>query len=110
MTIVFISKDEENKIKKITIKNHSGFGYKGSDIVCASISSIVNGTINFLTENYSDFFLIKCSKKITEISITIKKYNEDAEKYLDFMIYQLENISKNYPNNLIIKKTKNTEL
>ncbi|CAG8829598.1 3770_t:CDS:1, partial [Gigaspora rosea] len=36
----------------ILVEGHAGYQKKGQDIVCAAISAITNGTINFLATHY----------------------------------------------------------
>ena len=41
---------EENIIKKVSIKGHSQYAPKGEDIVCAGVSAIGIGTVNAIYE------------------------------------------------------------
>ena len=34
-------KKEDNIVKNVKVEGHAGYGVKGTDIVCASVSSIV---------------------------------------------------------------------
>lgn len=92
---------ENNKLKNVSIKDHSGYKEKNKDIICSAISAIVNGTVNFLKENYNNNCLIEYSS--ANVKITLKKENYDCEFCLNLMIYQLKNISKFYPRNLKFK-------
>ena len=43
--------NETEKINSIEISGHSGYSESGSDIVCASVSSICITTVNSITVN-----------------------------------------------------------
>ena len=83
-----INKDE------ITIKGHSGYAEEGSDIVCASVSSICITTVNALLSIDED--CIEYIEKDGYLNIKIKKHNEMINKLIDNMINLLKELEKNY--------------
>jgi uncharacterized protein YsxB (DUF464 family) len=102
MTRIKIWKEREKNglFVSVIIEGHSDYDEKGSDIVCAGISAIVNGTVNFLSKFYTN----ECQISYSPARIEIKKVKDDPECQLclKLMIYQLKNISSKYPENLKI--------
>lgn len=93
-----------SEIKKVSISGHANFSSKGKDIVCSAISAIVNGSINFYFEKFPKFLKVKIDESKIEINILEK--DEKFQDSLQMMIFQLKNISKNYPSYLIFKKSR----
>ena len=88
MIKISINKDE------ITIKGHSGYGIEGTDIVCASVSSICITTVNALISIDED-----CIDYIDNdgfLNIKIKKHNEVIDKLINNMINLLTELQNNY--------------
>ena len=79
---------------EITIKGHSGYGVEGTDIVCASVSSISITTVNALLSIDED--CIQYIEKDGYLNIKIKKHNETIDKLIDNMINLLKELEKNY--------------
>lgn len=102
MTNIIYKKDKEDNFKSIIIKDHANFAEKGQDIVCAAISAITNGTVNFLKTYYRNDCQI--SYLPAEISIYPQNDNPKCQLCLRLMFYQLENIANSYPDYLKIKK------
>ena len=88
MIKINISKDE------ITIKGHSGYSEQGSDIVCASVSSISITTVNALLSIDED--CIEYEEKDGYLNIKIKKHNEIIDKLIDNMINLFKELEKDY--------------
>ncbi|MBE6138892.1 MAG: ribosomal-processing cysteine protease Prp [Firmicutes bacterium] len=91
MIKININKDE------ITIKGHSGYANEGSDIVCASISSIAITTVNSLLRIDED--CIEYQENDGYLNIKVKKHNEIIDKLIENMIdlfKELENDYKKY--------------
>lgn len=100
-TNILYKLNKESKFKFIIIKDHADYAEKGQDIVCAAISAIANGTINFLQKYYKND--CKISYLPAEISIYPQKCNIECQLCLKLMLYQLENIANSYPNYLKIR-------
>jgi uncharacterized protein len=96
--------DQKNDFAYIIIKDHANFAEKGQDIVCAAISAITNGAINFLQKNYKNDCQI--SYLPAEIGIYPQNNNSECQLCLRLMLYQLENIANSYPNYLKISQIK----
>ena len=88
MIKININKDE------ITIKGHSGYSEHGSDIVCASVSSICITTVNALLSIDED--CIDYIEKDGYLNIKINKHNETIDKLIDNMINLLKELENNY--------------
>lgn len=88
MIKINISKDE------ITIKGHSGYSVEGSDIVCASVSSISITTVNALLSIDED--CISYEEKDGYLNIKIKKHNEVVDKLINNMINLLKELERQY--------------
>ena len=88
MIKINISKDE------ITIKGHSGYSVEGSDIVCASVSSISITTVNALLSIDED--CISYEEKDGYLNIKIKKHNEVIDKLINNMINLLKELERQY--------------
>lgn len=101
-TQVLYKKDKKNNFEYITIKDHANYKEKGQDIVCAAISAITNGTVNFLQLHYKNDCQI--SYRSAEISIYLQNDNSECQLCLRLMLYQLENIANSYPDYLKIIK------
>ncbi|CAG8551705.1 3337_t:CDS:1 [Cetraspora pellucida] len=97
-TTVLYKKDAKNNFQHIIIKGHANFAEKGQDIVCAAISAITNGAVNFLQKNCSND--CKISYLPAEIIIYPSANNSDCQLCLRLMLYQLENIANSYPDYL----------
>jgi len=100
-TQVLYKKNQKNNFEYIVIKDHANYAEKGQDIVCAAISAITNGTVNFLQLHYKND--CKISYRSTEIIIYLQNDNPECQLCLQLMFYQLENVAKSYPDYLKIK-------
>ena len=88
MIKININKDE------ITIKGHSGYKEAGSDIVCASVSSVCITTVNALLSIDED--CIEYKENDGYLNIKIKKHNEVIDKLINNMINLLKELEKDY--------------
>ena len=82
------------KNDEITIKGHSGYAIEGSDIVCASVSSICITTVNALLSIDED--CICYEENDGYLNIKIKKHSEIIDKLIDNMINLLKALEKDY--------------
>ena len=95
MIKINISKDE------ITIKGHSGYSEVGSDIVCASVSSICITTVNALLSIDED--CIRYEENDGYLNIKIKKHDEVIDKLINNMINLLKELQEQYKKNIEIR-------
>jgi uncharacterized protein YsxB (DUF464 family) len=100
-TQILYKLDKKNNFQYIIIKDHANYAEKGQDIVCAAISAITNGTINFFQKHYKND--CKISYLPAEINIYPQNDNAEFQLCLRLMLYQLENIANSYPDYLKIR-------
>lgn len=96
-----VYKKSENSFDFVKINGHANFSTKGKDIVCAGISSIVEGSSSFLKKKYND--LVSIEMNDAEVVFIPLKFNHEVSLCLEMMIYQLANIENFYPSYLKIK-------
>ena len=91
-----------DKINSIEISGHSGYKESGSDIICASVSSIcittVNGIIN-IDEN-----AIKYKEFDGYLQIFINKHSNTIDKLINNMISLLEELKEDYKDYIEIRR------
>ena len=95
MIKINISKDE------ITVKGHSGYSEAGSDIVCASVSSILITTVNALISIDED--CISYKEDDGYLNLKINKHNEIIDKLINNMINLLKELEVQYKKNIEIR-------
>lgn len=86
------------------VYGHSEFSTKGKDIVCAGISSIVEGSCSFLSNHYNKFIVMK--REEGKVIFTPLKNDLEINICLEMMFYQLKNIECFYPNYLAFSEEK----
>ena len=87
----------------LQVKGHAGFGVRGTDVVCASVSILVINTINSIQKLTSD----KCNEKVNARKATIDfeidgVVSKESKLSLDSMKLGLDNIATEYPGNVKI--------
>lgn len=89
----------------IVITGHAMFSDYGSDIVCASASSIVITSINACLNIDAKSIVYK--NELDKLTIDIKSDNSVILKILDNMLNMLSELANDYPKNVkIIKEEK----
>lgn len=89
----------------IVITGHAMFSDYGSDIVCASASSIVITSINACLNIDAKSIVYK--NELDKLTIDIKSDNNVILKILDNMLNMLSELANDYPKNVkIIKEEK----
>ena len=89
------------KEKQIVIKGHANYDELGKDIVCASVSSMVITTVNAILR--IDKNSIKYSDN-NGVTIDIIKDDEIVNKLINNLIDLLEELSKQYPKYIEIRR------
>ena len=87
-------KKVNNEITNIHISGHSEYDEFGKDIVCASVSSIVITSVNS----------IKFKQESGNVIINIIKHTKNTDILINNMLELLENLEKQYKNNIKINK------
>ena len=86
----------------ITVKGHAGYGIKGTDIVCASVSSIVITSLNAIIK--IDEKAINFTQSEGFIEVIINKHDKYIDIILENMISMLEELEKQYKENIKIDR------
>ena len=89
------------KEKQITIKGHANYDELGKDIVCASVSSMVITTVNAILRIDNEAIKYSDNKGVT---IDIIKDDEIVNKLINNLIDLLEELSKQYPKYIEIRR------
>ncbi|HIS90307.1 MAG TPA: ribosomal-processing cysteine protease Prp [Candidatus Faecisoma merdavium] len=89
------------KQKQIIIKGHANYDELGKDIVCASVSSMVITTVNAILRIDND--AIKYSDN-NGVTIDIIKDDEITNKLINNLIDLLEELEKQYPKYIEIRR------
>ena len=85
---------ENDLVKYIKISGHSGYSDEGSDIVCASVSSIAITTVNSLIRIDEDCVIYTEKDGLLEIGIL--KHSDIIDKLIDNMLDLFNELSKDY--------------
>ena len=93
-------KKEDNIIKNVKVEGHAGYGVKGTDIVCASVSSIVITSLNAIIKIDEDSIDYMQDEGFIEVSI--KKHDKYIDILIDNMISLLKELEKDYKKNIKI--------
>lgn len=86
----------------IKISGHAGYGAKGSDIVCASVSSIVITSLNAIISIDDEAITYKQDEGFIEVNI--KKHEKIVDILIDNMISMLEELENDYKKNIKIDR------
>lgn len=93
-------KKNNNKIDSVVISGHSGYKKIGSDIVCASVSSISITTINAILRYNEKALIYEENDGLLKIDIVY--HDSVIDILLNNMIDLLEELAKQYPKNVKI--------
>lgn len=85
---------KQNKLLGFEISGHAGFDDNGRDIVCASVSSATQLTVNTITE----IFNIKGSAKVLgdKIQFRVSSYDDTAGRIIEGLKLHLTLLSEDY--------------
>lgn len=84
------------------MNGHSGYSESGSDIVCASASTIAITSVDAILKFDEDAIFYKQDEGFLEI--TINHVSKEVKLILENMIELLEELSSNYPKYIKINK------
>lgn len=94
-------KKVNNEITNIHISGHSEYDEFGKDIVCASVSSIVITSVNAIIKLDNS---IKFKQEFGNVIINVIKHTKNTDILINNMLELLENLAKQYKNNIKINK------
>lgn len=92
---------KDDYVSRVTIKGHAGYSEYGTDIVCASVSSIAITTVNAITRLNSD--LIYFDEKDGFLIIEIKGNDEVINILVNNMLDLFRELEVDYPKNIKFK-------
>ncbi len=95
-------KDGENYFG-FDIKGHSGYAESGSDIVCASISSMAMLFVNMANDVFRVPFDFSSKEDTAEMSFSIKTESEAMSKALDTFMKCVSFVADEYPEFVDVK-------
>ncbi|MBR0461217.1 MAG: ribosomal-processing cysteine protease Prp [Erysipelotrichaceae bacterium] len=94
MVKVKFSLDDEGNYTYLLVSGHAEYADYGSDLICASVSSIIFGLMNGLDEN--GFEGVTISDSENQIEIINESRSDKANDYIELVIYQLKTIEESY--------------
>ena len=106
MTEVFYREYHDRTV--LTVEGHSGFGKRGSDVVCAGVSTLVCTLLNCLKDEESGGRL-KLHREIVRdgyVSVEIEHFSFAAERtraIVDAMVSGLYMLAEEYPENVRVE-------
>lgn len=95
-------KYENDVINSVHITGHSGYSEAGSDIVCASVSSICITTVNAIVRIDSN--AINYEERDGMLKVDIKNHNEVIDTLTLNMVELLSELANDYKNYIKIIK------
>ena len=95
-------KRKGNVIENILITGHSGYQEAGSDIVCASVSSICITTVNAIIRIDSN--AIEYDEQDGYLTVDIKKHTVVIDILIENMLELLNELEEDYKNYIKIEK------
>lgn len=102
MTKIVIYQGREG-IKGFKSQGHAGFGVRGTDVVCASISMLCINTMNSIEKITSDQFDQKINERKATIEFWMDNPSHDSQVLLQSLKLGLEGVAKDYPGNVTIQ-------
>jgi uncharacterized protein YsxB (DUF464 family) len=92
----FYKDKEKESYSGFKIKGHSGYAESGSDIVCASVSSMVMLFLNTALSIYSPAHDLNTDEKTACIEFKLKNFDENVSKLLECLYACIESVSEEY--------------
>ena len=108
MIRIIIEREDDDRIKSITSTGHSGYAEEGSDIVCASVSVLLQNAQKTFEDilHINTFFTIDTNKP--SLSITLPKLTgEDlnmADLIMKSTVNGLYDLEDTFPKHINIKE------
>lgn len=93
INIVF---NKDNYIKEVTLTGHALFSEYGTDIVCASVSSMAVFAANACTEIDSSVEVF-IDEEVGFLKIKVNEYLESIDTVLKVLQVMLEDLEEEYP-------------
>lgn len=100
--MIRIQIEKKDCIDSITVTGHAGYGISGTDIVCASVSSILITTINAMLR--VDEKSIQYTKKEAYVKLEILLHSDMIDLLMENMVSLFEELEKDYKKYVKINK------
>ena len=104
MINILILKDNQKNIKFIEATGHSGYAESGSDIVCSSVSTLMQSLAVGLTEVVKVSADIKVDETIPHMSISLKETNSNAQMLMQTTVLSLKQVANEFTKHIKIKE------
>jgi len=108
MIKITITREDDDRIKSVTSAGHSGYAEEGGDIVCASVSVLLQNAQKTFEEilNINTFYTVDVNKP--SLSITLPKLDGEKLKMADLImkstINGLYDLEDTFPKHINIKE------
>lgn len=105
MTVIKIFRDSSGNIIKAQLSGHTGYSEEGSDIVCASVSSVVFMTLNGIEKVLGIDFGYETDDGYLFFVLPDDLEDDNRKNInilLDSMYLFLKDLQKQYPGNICI--------
>lgn len=83
-------------------KGHAGFGVRGTDVVCASVSILLINTVNSIEKLTSEECSYKINDRRATIDFQMDTVGDGSQLLLQSLKMGLEGIADGYPGNVTI--------
>ena len=104
MINILILKDNQKNIKFIEATGHSGYAESGSDIVCSSVSTLMQALAVGLTEVVKVSADIKVDETIPHMSISLKETNASVQMLMQTTVLSLKQVANEFTKHIKIKE------
>ncbi len=94
------------KVKKdsVQISGHAGYAPKGSDIVCAGVTALYQGTASYLIDCMKEPLKIESDEKTNTYTILTKDLSESGKLLIGSFIHSLKLIEKEFQDYIKIEQ------
>lgn len=96
MTTITLVRDDSQKIVEFWVTGHADYSNKGSDIVCAAVSAVVQTAVEGLKKYLPEEIHVQKGKGILHVSITKGKDSPETSVILETMLLGLKKIEEKY--------------
>ena len=108
MIKIIIEREDDDKLKSRTSTGHSGYAKEGSDIVCASVSVLLQNAQKTFEDILNIDTLFTLDENKPSLSITLPKLNGESLKMADLIMKSTVNglydLADTFPKYINIKE------
>ena len=97
----FFYSTKKKELKGFLVRGHANYSEKGSDIVCAGVSAIVEMCCNGICEVLKRDVIIECEEG--KIFLEIKEEDEMAKAFLRALELEVSLLQQQYKENISLK-------